>query len=369
MKKTHFYHNERCLWHSATKQYAGVVPVGRWVEPPAASGLSESPESKRRMKNLLDIAGFFEHIPILKEKALQKEDLLRIHPESYLDRFKAMSDVGGGEMGINAPIGPGSYEIAMISAGLATQAIEDVYLGKADNAYSLSRPPGHHCLPDEAMGFCLLANIPIALEYVRQHHGLGKAVVLDWDVHHGNGTQAIYYDDPNTLTISIHQENCFPAGYSGAEERGEGAGKGFNLNIPLPPGGGDKVYRYLLEEIVLPEIRKFQPEIIIVACGYDANALDPLARMFLHSKSYKAMTKLMQNVADDVCGGKLVMVHEGGYAESYVPFCGVGVMEALLGWDSPVEDPLIDFLELQQPSQKVEQFYKDWVDQLKVELS
>lgn len=364
MRKTHFYHNEYCLWHSPTKQYAGAIPVGGWVEPPAASGLSESPESKRRMKNLLEISGFFEYMPIVKEKALQAEDLLRIHPEYYLQKFKDMSDSGGGEMGITAPIGPGSFEIAMISAGLATAAIEDVYLGKADNAYSLSRPPGHHCLPDEAMGFCLLANIPIAIEYSRKHHDLGKVVVLDWDVHHGNGTQEIYYDDPNTLTISIHQENCFPAGYSGKEDRGENAGEGYNINIPLPAGAGDEVYLYVLEQVVVPQIKKFQPEIIVVACGYDANAFDPLARIFLHSQTYKEMTEIVQGVADEVCDGKLVMVHEGGYAESYVPFCSVGVMEALLDWKSPVEDPMLGFLKLQQPSEKANQFYKLWVDDL-----
>lgn len=369
MRKTHFYHNELCLWHSATTQYAGVMPVGKWVEPPAASGLSESPESKRRMKNLLEAAGFFEHIPLFKERSLQIDDLLRIHPAHYLERFKKMSDSGGGEMGFNAPIGPGSYEIAVVSAGLATAAIEDVYLGDADNAYSLSRPPGHHCLPDEAMGFCLLANIPIALEYVRAQHNLGKVVVLDWDVHHGNGTQEIYYDDPNTLTISIHQDRCFPEGYSGESDRGAGIGLGFNINIPLPPGGGDEIYQYALETIILPEIEKFEPEMIIVACGYDANAFDPLARMFLHSASYKEMTRKLQALADKVCQGKLVMVHEGGYAESYVPFCGVGVMESLLGWESSVEDPLLGFLITQQPNEAINQFYKSWVDQLRDILS
>lgn len=365
MRKTNFYHNEYCLWHSGTTQYAGVVPVGRWVAPPSASGLSESPESKRRMKNLLEAGGFFEHIPTLREKTLAKEDLLRIHPEHYLDKFKKMSDNGGGELGNNAPIGPRSYEIAMISAGLATAAVEDVFLGKADNAYALSRPPGHHCLSDEAMGFCFLANIPIAVEYARAHHKLGKVVILDWDVHHGNGTQAIYYDDPNTLTISIHQEGCFPPGYSGEEDRGEDKGDGYNINIPLPAGGGDDIYRYALETLVLPQIRKFKPDIIIVACGFDANAFDPLARMLLHSDTYKEMTKMMQQVADEVCDGKLVMVHEGGYAESYVPFCGVGVMESLLDWESPVEDPMIDFIKEQQPSETIQKFHKDWVDQLR----
>ena len=366
MKNTGFYYDESCFWHTATTPYCDSLPVGKWVQPSATGGLVESPESKRRLYNLLVKGGIMNHLVKGGAKPLSREDLLRIHPESYLNKFQAMSDSGGGELGFSAPIGPESYEIALLSAGLATQAVTDVLLQKVDNAYALSRPPGHHCLPDQAMGFCMLANIPLAIEYNRAHHNLGKVVVLDWDVHHGNGTQAIYEEDDSVYTISIHQENCFPPGYSGFEDRGIGKGEGYNLNIPLPAGSGHKAYMKVIQEIVIPEIEKFAPEMIIIACGFDANALDPLARMQLHSESFKEMTKLIRETADKVCHGRLVIVHEGGYSEAYVPFCGARVIESLLDYESDIEDPMIAFLKAQQPSDKVEAFLDHHIDQFKV---
>ena len=172
------------------------------------------------------------------------------------------------------------------------------------------------------MGFCLLANIPIAIEAARAKHGIERVAVIDWDVHHGNGTQSIYYDDPDTLTISLHKDRCFPPGYSGADDRGEGAGVGANLNVPLLAGSGDDAYRYAFQRIVLPALERFRPELIIVASGLDASAVDPLARMQLHTDSYRFMTRAVKEAAQRHCGGRLVIVHEGGYSEAYVPFCG-----------------------------------------------
>ncbi len=297
----------------------------------AGGGHAESPETKRRMKNLMDVSGLTPQLALRSAAPASLEDLRRIHPDSYLERFKAISDNGGGMLGKEAPLGPGSYEIACLSAGLACAAVEAVLKGELDNAYSLSRPPGHHCLPDQSMGFCFLANIPIAVERAKAQLGLGKVAIIDWDVHHGNGTQHIYLQRDDVLTISLHQDGCFPPGYAGEDDRGVGAGEGYNINIPLLAGAGDDSWRYALETIVIPALARFEPELIIIACGYDANAMDPLARMQLHSDSFRAMTEQVQQAADRLCGGKLVMVHEGGYAESYVPFCGLAVMEALSG--------------------------------------
>lgn len=296
--------------------------------------------------------------------AAGEEDLRRIHPAHYLERFKAISDSGGGLLGKEAPLGPGSYEIACLSAGLACAAVEAVLSGELDNAYSLSRPPGHHCLPDQSMGFCFLANIPIAVERAKARFGLGKVAILDWDVHHGNGTQHIYLHRDDVLTISLHQDGCFPPGYAGEEDRGTGAGEGYNINVPLMAGAGDDGWRYALETIVLPALARFEPDLIIVACGYDANAMDPLARMLLHSDSFRAMTERVQEAADRLCGGKLVMVHEGGYAESYVPFCGLAVMEALSGVKTEVEDPLLAFIQQQQPRESFTRFQRQAIDEL-----
>uniref|UniRef100_A0A182T3L1 Histone deacetylase domain-containing protein n=1 Tax=Anopheles maculatus TaxID=74869 RepID=A0A182T3L1_9DIPT len=271
-------------------------------------------------------------------------------------------------LGEEAPLGPGSYEIAKLSAGLACTAVEAVLQGRLDNAYSLSRPPGHHCLPEQSMGFCFLANIPIAIERAQAKLGLGKVAVIDWDVHHGNGTQHIYWQRDDVLTISLHQDGCFPAGYAGEQDRGAGAGYGYNLNIPLLAGAGDDGYQYAMRQIVIPALDRFRPELIIIACGYDANALDPLARMQLHSDSFRAMTAQVQNAADRLCGGKLVMVHEGGYAEAYVPFCGLAVMEELSGIRTEVQDPLLGFIQQQQPRDAFNQFQRTAIDRLAQEF-
>ena len=244
-RKTGFFFDERCFWHS-TGLHAVTLPVGGWVQPPAGGGHAESPETKRRMKNLMDVSGLTPQLALRSAAPASLEDLRRIHPDSYLERFKAISDNGGGMLGKEAPLGPGSYEIACLSAGLACAAVEAVLKGELDNAYSLSRPPGHHCLPDQSMGFCFLANIPIAVERAKAQLGLGKVAIIDWDVHHGNGTQHIYLQRDDVLTISLHQDGCFPPGYAGEDDRGVGAGEGYNINIPLLAGAGDDSWRYAL---------------------------------------------------------------------------------------------------------------------------
>jgi len=362
-RRTAFFSEELCFWHSAGV-HALTLPVGGWVQPPAAAGYAESPESKRRMKNLIEVSGLRKHLAWCGAEAASEEDIRRIHPASYLERFKALSDAGGGHFGTEAVVGPGSYEIAKLSAGLILSAVERVLRGEFDNAYSLSRPPGHHCLPDQAMGFCFLSNISIAIEAAKARHGLGKVAVVDWDVHHGNGTQTIFEARADVLTISLHQEHCFPPGYSGVDDRGTGAGAGYNFNIPLPAGSGHAAYIHAMNQIVIPALDRFAPELIIIACGFDANAVDPLARMQLHSESFREMTRLVRECAQRHCNGRLVMSHEGGYAESYVPFCGLAVLEELSGVRTEVMDPSLDFIQLQQPGEVSTTFQKQQVDEM-----
>jgi acetoin utilization deacetylase AcuC-like enzyme len=345
---TGFAFDERTLWHT-TGEAALFLRPGGWVQPPAGGGMAESPETKRRFKNLLDVSGLSRHLAVETAPPANEDALRRIHPAKYLQDFKRLSDGDGGILGEESPFGHGSYEIAALSAGLAIHAMDRVLTGAWANAYSLSRPPGHHSMPDHSMGFCLLANIPIAIEEMRARHQIAKVAVVDWDVHHGNGTQAIYWDRPDVLTISLHQNACYPTHLGTTAERGEGAGQGANINVPLLPGGGHQSYLTAIDRIVLPALNRFRPDLIVVASGLDANALDPLARMLAHSGTYRAMTKRLMQAADTLCGGRLVLVHEGGYSEAYVPFCGQAVMETLSGIATPVADPLLEFLTAQQP--------------------
>lgn len=215
------------------------------------------------------------------------------------------------------------------------------------------------------MGYCLLANIPIGIEAARATHGVERVAIVDWDVHHGNGAQSIYYGDPNILTISLHQERNFPFDLQDTVNyRGDGAGVGSNINVPLPPGCGDEAYAYAMERIVLPALRAFQPDLIVVACGFDACALDPMGRMLLHSESYRGMTQSLLDISNELCGGRLAVVHEGGYSEVYVPFCGLAVIETLAGTRTEVKDPLLSKLVGGQPTQRVVDFQKQIVDEM-----
>jgi len=223
MNKTHYYTDERTFWHCTGVQSL-FLPIGDWVEPPVGSYGADTPASKRRIINLIRASGLDRQITVKSAEPAQREDLLRIHPAEYLDKFKALSDENGGELGTFAPFSKGGYEIACLSTGLAITSLESVVTGAADNAYALCRPAGHHCLAGESMGFCLFANIPVAIEAVKARHGTGRVAVVDWDVHHGNGTQSIYYERDDVLTISLHQDRCFPPGYSGFEDRGAAYG-------------------------------------------------------------------------------------------------------------------------------------------------
>lgn len=362
MTGTVLFSDERTFWHCTGVQ-ALFMPLGEWVQAPAIASGADTPDSKRRIINLFRASGLEAQVPIRSAPPATREDLLRIHPASYIDQFKALSDANGGELGFAAPFSKGAFEIASISAGLAKAAIDAVLTGGARNAYALSRPAGHHCLAEQSMGFCLLANIPIAIEAARVAHGLGRVAVIDWDVHHGNGTQSIYYDRDDVLTISLHQDRCFPPGYSGFEERGVGAGAGRNLNIPLHAGAGHDTYLYAFDRLVAPAIRDYRPDLIVVASGLDASAVDPLARMLLHSGSYRALTERVMALAADLCGDRVVVVHEGGYAEAYTPFCGQAIIETLAGV-TVVEDPSIDLLTLQQPAPRMVDFHKLLIDEM-----
>ena len=343
---TAFLTDERCFWHGGGN-YSLTLPVGGFVQP--GGGLPENPETKRRLKNLLDVSGLLGALDVSSAPAAARDDLLRVHPAAYLDAFKAASDAGGGELGLRTPFGNGGYEIAALSAGLAVAAVETVLTGAATNAYALSRPPGHHCLPDWPNGFCLLANIAIAIR-AAQKKGLARRIaVVDWDVHHGNGTEAIFLSDPSVLTLSVHQEWNYPLDTGAATVRGEGKGHGFNMNIPLPPGAGHESYLEVMERIVLPALARFRPEAIVVACGYDAAALDPLGRMLATAETFRLMTRKMMQAAEDLCDGKLILVHEGGYSETYVPFCGHAVIEEMSGTAIRVPDPLAETVAARQP--------------------
>ncbi len=360
---TGFFWDELTFWHSGGN-FAEILPVGGLVQPKVAGGLPETPESKRRFKNLLEVTGLAAELDMRGAGPATTVELLRVHPQSYLDSFKQLSDADGGELGYHTPFGPGGYEIAAQSTGLVVQALRSVLTGELANAYALTRPPGHHALPDYPNGFCLFANIAIAIEAAKAEGKATRFAVIDWDVHHGNGTEAIFYERDDVFTVSIHQDRNYPTDKGSAQDRGAGIGQGYNLNVPLPPGSGHNAYVEAMERLALPTVRAFAPDVVIIACGFDASGIDPLGRMMCHQATYQAMTEQVMHLAADVCDARLVMAHEGGYSEVYVPFCGHAVVAAMAGSDVTAPDPFGETWFLRQPNAEFDAFVSGQLDRM-----
>jgi acetoin utilization deacetylase AcuC-like enzyme len=348
--------HERTMWHDTG---AGVAeqPAGGWVEPHLHF---EHPATKRRLKNLLDASGLTEQLTVLRPRPATVDEICRVHERAYVERVAELSRGHGGDMGEEAIVGNGSYEIALLAAGGVICAVDAVLDGVADNAYALVRPPGHHALPAKGMGFCLFGNVAVAVRHAQAARGVGRVAVVDWDVHHGNGTQAVFWEDASVLAVSLHQDDCYPQGSGSRAERGAGAGEGATLNVPLPPGSGRGAYLAALDRVVVPALERFRPELIVIACGLDAGGFDPLGRMQLSAAAFGAMTARILDAASSLCEGRLAAAHEGGYSAAHVPFCGLAVIEALSGLEAGVDDPFA-YVE-GQGGQELQPHQRDAVD-------
>lgn len=307
MPQTAFFWDERCFWHSGGN-YALTARVGGLVQPLAAGGLPESPETKRRLKNLLDVTGLAKELACQSAEPASRQDLLRVHSASYLDEFKRLSDIGGGELGERTPFGKGGYEISALSAGLVKAALASVLEGKYQNAYALSRPPGHHCLPDWPNGFCLMNNIGIAIKSALANQLAHKIAVVDWDVHHGNGTQAIFWDDPNVLFVSSQLAGHWP--FSGdIHETGGPLAPGLTINLPFPEGATGDVFLRAYDTVLGPAIDQFKPTWVLVSAGFDSHRDDPLGGLGLSAADYALMAQRLASI----CPARTILFLEGGY--------------------------------------------------------
>ncbi len=339
--------HELYMWHD-TSPLAGMLASGRGVIEPDEP--AESPATKRRIKNLLDVAGLTEQLSPVRPRPASDEELAAVHDREYIAAVRAMSAKSGGDARMDQPLGdtpfgPGGFEIAALSVGGVLAAVDAVMAGTVRNAYALVRPPGHHAEAAHGFGFCVFNNGAIAARYAQRAHRLKRVAIVDWDAHHGNGAQHIFWNDPSVLTISIHQDGAFPPASGAISEIGDGPGKGYNLNIPLPAGSGVGAYLGAFERVIVPALRRFAPEFIIVPCGFDAGCFDPMARMMLGSECFRAMTRMVQSVAEELCAGRLVMCHEGGYHKTSVPFFGLAVFEQLSGIRSGMADPFEGIIE------------------------
>ena len=333
---TGFVWDERFTWHDIGPG-AGPLFAGGWIEP--GEPHAENANTKRRIRNLIDVSGLLKELTPLETVMADENILQLVHDRDYIDRAKTLSAGAGGMVGPDAKVGHGSFEVASLAVGGTIAAVDAVMQKRVRNAYALVRPPGHHATASEGAGFCIFANIAIAVLVAKSKYSLSRMAIVDWDVHHGNGTQSVFYEDPSVLTISLHQDGVFPPESGAVEEIGVGAGAGYSINVPLPPGSGSGAYRAAFKKIVLPALERFAPQLIVVASGFDANNFDPLSRQLLGPEDYRWMTRELMKVADRHTEGRLVLSHEGGYHAGVVPFCGLAVVEELSGHRTGVDDP------------------------------
>nr|WP_256451720.1 histone deacetylase [Methanonatronarchaeum sp. AMET6-2] len=265
------------------------------------------PENPGRLTSILkklEREKIWEKTNKINPSDIEHQLLTEIHPEQYVKQIKNRSMAGGGRYDADTVISSGTYKAAIKSCG-ALKTLVDRAIDKNESGIALTRPPGHHALPKKAMGFCIFNSISIAAKYAEKKSQ--KTVIFDWDVHHGNGTQEIFYEQKNPLYISIHQTPLFP-GTGSLNETGKNNGAGYNINIPLPSGMEDQDYNYIMDEIITPKINEYNPDLILVSAGFDGHKKDPLAGMELTSKAYKQMTKKLKTHKKPI-----IMALEGGY--------------------------------------------------------
>ena len=295
------------------------------------AGHPERSDRLRAVMSVLPKQPWYERLEQYKPHIPERRWIEQVHGKAYIKRAEEACRDGLPYLDVaDVAISSQSYDIAMLAAGSAMELGDAVVTGQVDNAFAAMRPPGHHAERDIALGFCLFNNVAVLARYLQSHHHLGKVLILDWDVHHGNGTQHTFEDDPSVMYVSTHQYPYYP-GTGAASETGTGRGAGATLNCPMHAGADDRDYEEAWRERVLPAVNAFAPEFVIISAGFDAHRNDPLAEVELSTQFFRWMTERMLEVADRHAGGRLVSLLEGGYDLQALAECVSAHVETLAG--------------------------------------
>jgi acetoin utilization deacetylase AcuC-like enzyme len=297
-------------------------------------------ECRERLEATMEVLGRCGLVELLDDVPaipIPLEYLKAVHHEHYIQRVEEIAEKGGGNLDPDTYLNSHSYEVALLAAGGLVNLVDAVFEGRLDRGFALVRPPGHHALPGRGMGFCLFNNVAVAARYILDQTGLSRVLIADFDLHHGNGTQEIFYATDQVLYFSTHQYPYYP-GTGHWSEIGEGKGEGFSVNVPLPAGVGDHGYGRVFDEILYPVAERYQPEFVLVSAGYDAHWADPLGMMSLSTTGFGYLTSVLKELADELCEGRLVFTLEGGYDLQALSNSVAATLQTLLG--TKAEDPL-----------------------------
>ncbi len=291
----------------------GFVYHQDYLQHDMGFGHPESPDRLRAIMARLEASGLLARVTRIDPIEASDEAITRVHTSAYLTQLKALAPrEGRASLDPDTSMSPGSLRAAYVAAGGAMAAADAIMAGRVDNAFCALRPPGHHAERDRAMGFCLFNNVAVAARHLQRRHGIGRVLIVDWDVHHGNGTQQTFYSDPSVLFFSTHQYPHYP-GTGRATEQGEGKGEGLTVNVPMSSGEGDEEYREVFETILVPAADSFKPEFVMISAGFDAHRDDPLAGMALTEEGYGVLSRIVLDIAHRHCRGRVLSCLEGGY--------------------------------------------------------
>jgi len=309
----------------------GLVIDSRYQDHDTGFGHPERPD---RITALLDGVEDADapHVHRVEPRSATDEELERVHDGSHVARVAASAEHHRFAFDADTPVCPASHDIARLAAGGLLGLVDHIMDGSADNGFAMVRPPGHHAEADRAMGFCLFNNVAVAARHLQHRHGLNRVMIVDWDVHHGNGTQHIFEDDPGVLFLSLHQYPFYP-GTGGLHEVGRGPGEGFTVNLPLPGGCGDDEYMAAFERVVVPICHQFEPELVLISAGFDAHVRDPLAGMRVSDEGFAAMARSLLRAVAEVADNRCAAVLEGGYDLEALAGSALGVLAAMSGED------------------------------------
>ena len=304
--------------------------------------LPDHPENRARLEHImrqLAADGLLERMVQVPAQPVSMAALARVHAGAQISMVRRLAELGGGDLEPDTYVGPRSYAAALLAAGGCVEVVRAVLGGQPHNGIALVRPPGHHATAQRSMGFCLFNNIAVAARVALDDYDLERVLIVDWDVHHGNGTQDIFYCSPQVLFFSTHQYPYYP-GSGDWRERGAGAGEGYTVNVPLGAGVGDEGFARIYDQLLVPLAERYQPQLILVSAGYDAHWNDPLADLRLSLDGYRHIARVVVDLSSRLCAGRVVVILEGGYNLQVLAHGVASTCRALLGDDTVVADPL-----------------------------